>query len=176
MPSRNVRILVALAHARAGSARRAQSLANELAKANPSDTLLLFYWLPTIRAAAELELKHPAQANEILQGTADYELAAPLPLGPGTLYPVYVRGQAYLRLGQASRAAGEFQKFLDHPGCLVNFPLGALAHLQLGRAYALAGDKTKARAAYHDFFSLWKDADPDVPILMQAKVEYAKLD
>jgi len=175
MPSRNVRILVALALARAGSANRAQSLANDLAKANPLDTFLSFYWLPTIRAAAELDLGHPAQAIEILQGTAGYELAAPLPLAPSTLYPVYVRGQAYLRLGQASNAAGEFQKLLDHPGCLFNFPLGALAHLQLGRAYALAGDKTKAHAAYKDFLTLWKDADPDIPILKEAKAEYAKL-
>jgi DNA-binding winged helix-turn-helix (wHTH) protein/predicted Zn-dependent protease len=176
MPAKNVRILAALALARAGSAKRAQSLANELAKANPSDTLLNFYWLPTIRAAAELDLNHPAHAIEILQGTADYELAAPLPLAPSTLYPVYVRGQAYLRLGQASSAAGEFQKFLDHPGCLFNFPLGALAHLQVGRAYARAGDKAKARTAYQDFLRLWKDADPDIPILKQAKAEYAKLE
>ena len=165
-----------MAHARAGSAKRAQSLANELAKGNPSDTLLNFYWLPTIRAAAELDLNHPAQAIEILQVTADYELAQPGPLAATTLYPAYVRGQAYLQLGQASSAAGEFQKFLDHPAYLLNFPLGALAHLQLGRAYALAGDKGKSRAAYQDFLTLWKDADPDIPILKQAKAEYAKLD
>jgi tetratricopeptide (TPR) repeat protein len=105
----------------------------------------------------------------------DYELAAPLPLAASTLYPAYVRGQAYLRLGQASSATGEFQKILDHRSYLFNFPFSALAHLQLGRAYALAGDKTKARAAYQDFLTLWKDADPDVPILKQAKAEYAKL-
>jgi len=175
MPSKNVRILVALALARAGSAKRAQSLTNDLAKANPSDTLLSFYWLPTIRAAAELDLNHPAQAIEILHGTAGYELAAPLPLAPSTLYPVYVRGQAYLRLGQASSAAGEFQKFQDHSACLFNFPLGALAHLQIGRAYALQGDTAKAKAAYQDFLTLWKDADPDIPILKEAKAEYAKL-
>jgi serine/threonine protein kinase len=175
LPSKNVRILVALADARAGSAKLAQSLANELAKANPSDTLLNFYWLPTIRAAAELDLDHPAQAIAILQGTSAYELGQPLPLGPGTLYPVYVRGQAYLQLGQASKAATEYQKLLDHPGCVMNYPFGALAHLQLGRAYALAGDKTQARTAYQDFLTLWKNADPDIPILKQAKAEYAKL-
>ena len=86
-----------------------------------------------------------------------------------------MRGQAYLRLGQASQAAGEFQKLLDHPGCVMNFPLGALAHLELGRAYALAGDKPRTRTAYQDFLALWKDADPDIPILKQAKAEYAKL-
>jgi eukaryotic-like serine/threonine-protein kinase len=173
--SRDVKILAALALARAGFAKRAQILAVELAKANPSNTFLNTYWLPTIRAATELDLNHPAQAIEILQVAATYELGAPSPLGPSTLYPVYVRGQAYLRLDQASSAAGEFQKLLDHPGCVENFPLGALAHLQLGRAYALAGDKTKARAAYQDFLTLWKDADPDIPILKQAKAEYAKL-
>jgi tetratricopeptide (TPR) repeat protein len=96
-------------------------------------------------------------------------------LAASTLYPAYVRGQAYLQLGQASSAAGEFQKLLDHPGCVMNFSLGALARLGLGRAYALAGDKAKARAAYHNFLTLWKDADPDLPILKQAKAEYEKL-
>jgi tetratricopeptide (TPR) repeat protein len=91
------------------------------------------------------------------------------------LYPPYVRGQAYLRLGQANQAAAEFQKIIAHRGLVGNYPLGVLAHLQLGRAYALAGDTAKARAAYLEFFDLWKDADPDIPILKQAKVEYAKL-
>jgi serine/threonine protein kinase/Tfp pilus assembly protein PilF len=174
-PSRDVSILVALALARAGSVQRAQSLSDELAKANPANTILNFYWLPTIRAATELGLNHPAKAIEILQSTGAYELGGPGPLGPATLYPAYLRGQASLRLEQADRAASEFQKLLDHPGCLMNFPLGALARLQLARAYTLAGDKTKAHAAYEDFFSLWKDADPDIPILMAAKSEYAKL-
>ena len=96
-------------------------------------------------------------------------------MGPGTLYPAYLRGEAYLRLGRGSEAATEFQKLLGHPGVVLNFPLGALARLGLGRAYALQGDKTKARATYQDFLTLWKDADPDIPILKQAKVEYAKL-
>jgi eukaryotic-like serine/threonine-protein kinase len=174
-PSRDVEIMAALALARAGFANRAKTLANELAKANPSNTILNNYWLPTIRAATELNLNHPAQAIEILQGAGAYELGAPPPLGPGTLYPVYVRAQADLRLNQASSAAGEFQKLLDHPGCVMNFPLGALAHLELGRTYAVAGDKTRARAAYQDFLTLWKNADPDIPILNQAKAEYEKL-
>jgi eukaryotic-like serine/threonine-protein kinase len=173
--SRDVKTLVAVALARSGFVKRAQALADELAKTNPSNTILSSYWLPTIRAAVELNLNHPTQAIDILQAAAPYELGVPLPLGPGTLYPVYLRGQAYLSLNQASRAAVEFQKLLDHPGIVRNFPLGALAHLGLGRAYALAGDKTKARAVYQDFLMLWKDADLDIPILKQAKTEYAKL-
>ena len=173
--SRDVTILAALALARAGSVQRAQSLSGELAKANPANTVVNFYWLPTVRAAIELDLNHHAKGIEILQSTGAYELGGPNPLGPATLYPAYLRGQAYLRLAQADRAAGEFQKFLDRPGCLMNFPFGGLAHLQLGRAYALSGDTAKAKAAYQDFLTLWKDADPDLPILKEAKAEYAKL-
>ena len=93
----------------------------------------------------------------------------------GTLYAAYLRGEAYLKQGNGAAAAAEFQKFLDHRGLVVNFPLGALAHLQLGRAYAMAGDSAKARSSYQEFFALWKNADPDVPILQQAKTEYEKL-
>jgi eukaryotic-like serine/threonine-protein kinase len=174
-PFRDVKTLAALALARAGFANRAMNLANDLAKANPSNTILNDYWLPTIRAATELDLNHPAQAIEILQRTAPYELGAPSPLEPGTLYPVYVRGQAYLRLHRGSSAVSEFQKLPDHPGCVMNFPLGALAHLELGRAYALEGDNAKSRVAYQRFLTLWKDADPDIPILIAAKAEYTKL-
>ena len=91
------------------------------------------------------------------------------------LYPVYVRGEAYLAAHQGREAAAEFQKILDHRGIVLNEPIGALAHLQLGRAYAMQGDTAKARAAYQDFLTLWKDADPDIPILLQAKAEFAKL-
>lgn len=173
--SRDVTILAALALARAGSVQRAQNLSDKLAKANPANTILNFYWLPTVRSAIELDLNHHAKAIEILQSTGAYELGGPSPLGPATLYPAYLRGQAYLRLGQADTAAGEFQKFLDHPGCLMNFPFGALAHLKLGRAYAMRGDAAKAKAAYQDFLKLWKNADPDIPVLKQAKAEYARL-
>ena len=174
-PSRDVKTLAGLALARAGFAKRATNLADELAKANPSNTILNVYWLPTIRAAAELDLNRPAQAVEILQRAGPYELGAPGPLEPGTLYPVYVRGEAYLRLNQADMALKEFQKLPDHPGCVMNFPLGALAHLGLARAYAFQGETAKARGAYQDFLTLWKDADPDIPILKQAKAEYVKL-
>jgi lipopolysaccharide biosynthesis regulator YciM len=91
------------------------------------------------------------------------------------LYSVYVRGHAYLAARQGRKAVLEFQKILDHRGIVVSEPIGALAHLQLGRAYVLAGDKDKTRAAYQDFLTLWKDADPDFPILKEAKAEYAKL-
>ena len=114
---------------------------------------------------------------EQLRTATQYELGTPAPqfeVG-GSLYPAYVRGQAYLSLHQGAEAAAEFQKFLDHRGIAVNSPLGALARLQLGRAYVLAGDKTKARHAYLEFLELWKDADPDIPVLKQAKLEYAKL-
>jgi tetratricopeptide (TPR) repeat protein len=175
LPSRDVKTISALALARAGSAKRARTLADELAKDNPSNTLLNLYWVPTIRASAELDENRPRQALDKLRAAAAYELGQPPQMGPATLYPVYVRGEAYFRLGQAVQAASEFQKLLDHPGCVMNFPLGALAHLQLGRAYAMQGGTVKARAAYQDFFTLWKDADPDSPVLQQAKAEYAKL-
>jgi eukaryotic-like serine/threonine-protein kinase len=117
------------------------------------------------------------RAIETLQVTAPYELgnANPDPVVGAMMYPVYVRGQAYLLLHQGSAAAAEFQKFLDHRGVVVNCPLGALARLGSARAYALQDDDTKARAAYQDFLTLWKDADPNIPILKQAEAEYAKL-
>jgi len=118
-----------------------------------------------------------AKALELLHAATSYELGSPLPTPEwgGLLYPAYVRGQVYLRLHQGSEAAAEFQKFLDHRGIVGNCPLGALAHLQIGRAYALQGDTAKARAAYQDFLTLWKDSDTDIPILIAAKAEYAKL-
>ena len=107
-----------------------------------------------------------------------YELGAPHSTIHGffgALYPVYVRGEAYLAAHHGAEAATEFQKILDHRGIVVSDPIGALAHLQLGRAFALSGDKIKAKTAYQDFLTLWKDADPDIPILKQARTEYAKL-
>jgi len=121
--------------------------------------------------------KKPGDAIRILDDTSKYELGQAPPqidVG-GLLYPVYVRGEAYLAMARGSEAAREFQKFLDNRSVVQNFPLGALAHLGLGRAYTLQGDTPKARTAYQDFFALWKDADPDIPILIAAKAEYAKL-
>ena len=174
-PGRDVNVLGALALARAGEGARARSIVEALQKGNPSNTVLKLYWLPTLNAAIELDSRNPAQALVTLEATAPYELGGPAPMQLGTLYPAYLRGEAYLRQGNGTSAAAEFQKLLDHRGLTVNFPLGALAHLQLGRAYALSGDSTKARSAYQAFFALWKDADPDVSILKDAKAEFEKL-
>jgi eukaryotic-like serine/threonine-protein kinase len=128
------------------------------------------YRLPAISAAVALQRRDPKWAVELLQGTSAIELG-----DSGLLLPVYLRGQAYLMLHDGNAAAAEFQKFIDHRGRVGNFPWGALARLQLARTSALSGDKTKAKIAYQDFLTLWKDADPDIPILKQAKVESAKL-
>ncbi len=175
--SRDARILAALALAAAGDSSHAMTIADELHKQYPVNTTLNHYWLPTIRAYVELRAGHPAQAVSLLQDAAPYDLAFPLPQYSegGTLYPPYVRGQAHLALHQGQEAAAEFQKFIDHPTIVANYPLAALAHLGLARAYALQNETEKARTAYQDFFALWKDADPDIPILIQAKAEYAKL-
>ena len=152
-------------------------MAEKLSKDFPLNTVLQSYWLPTIRAAVALTSGKPADAIEQLRACAGYELGSPpnVPVLTATLYPVYVRGTAYLALRQGKEAATEFQKFIEHRGLIANYPLGALAHLGLGRAYALQGDTTKARTAYQDFLALWKDADPDLPILKEAEAEYAKL-
>jgi eukaryotic-like serine/threonine-protein kinase len=172
-PQRDVKVLAALTLARAGDLRRAQALTDELAKDYPDNTMLNFYWLPTIRAAIEISRHDPAQAIEVLRATSHYELGMPHPFGD--LRPIYVRGQAYLQLHDGPKAAVEFQKILDHRGIVQNSTIGALSHLGLARAYVLSGDVTKARAKFQDFFALWKDADPDIPILKQAKAEYARL-
>jgi serine/threonine protein kinase/tetratricopeptide (TPR) repeat protein len=166
--------ILSLAFARSGDAARAETLASGLDKQFPSDTMLQKYWLPTIRGSTELARKNPAGTLSALRG-ASYELGSN-DLGPGTnLYPIYIRAQAYLATQQGKEAAAEFQKILDHRSIVLNSPLGALAHLGVGRACSLQGDKAKARVAYQDFLALWKDADPDIPILKNAKAEYARL-
>jgi serine/threonine protein kinase/tetratricopeptide (TPR) repeat protein len=174
-PGRNVKLLAGLALARSGETAQAKALVDELEKNYPSETVLKVYWLPTIRAALDLNANNSTQAIESLEAAAPYELGEPEQFQLGTMYPVYVRGLAYLAAHNGTAAAGQFQRILDHPGIVINFPTGVLAHLQLGRAYAMAGDGAKAKAAYQDFSNLWKDADPDVPILKQAKAEFAKL-
>ena len=167
--SRDAKALAAMAFASAGEGAQGQSLADDLAKRS-EDTLVQSVWLPTIRAQGALEHNNSSRAIEILRAAIPYEL------GTGAaLNPVYVRGEAYLAARQGSEAAAEFQKILDHRGIVQNDPMGALAHLQIARAYMLQGDTAKARAAYQDFLALWKDADPDIPILIAAKAEYAKL-
>ena len=176
-PTRDVSILAALALARVGDADRAKQIADDLAERFPLNTVINHYWLPAIYASIEIRRANPAKALDILQTTAPYELGTPLPefeVG-GALYPVYVRGSAYLSLKKGKEAAAEFQKFLDQRGVAVNCPLAALARLQLGRAYALAGDSIKARDSYQQFFALWKDADSGIPVLQQAKAEYRQI-
>jgi tetratricopeptide (TPR) repeat protein len=174
-PGRDVNVLAALALARIGETARAKTLVQKLAKTYPSNTMLKFYWLPTVNAAMELKQGHSSQALALLEAGAPYELGWPPPLQVGTLYPAYLRGQAYFLAHDGTDAAAEFQKLLDHRGIVANFVTEALAHLQIGRAYAMAGDSAKAKAAYQDFLTLWRDADPDIPILKEAKAEYAKL-
>jgi len=171
---RDVKIAAAIALARTGDIRQAEALTKELDQDYPAHALLRLYWLSTIKAAIELQRDNSARAIADLQPVAPYELGAP-PTFMSNVYPAYVRGQANLLAHNGAAAAVEFQKFLDHRGIVLNFVTGSLAHLQLGRAYAMAGDRAKARAAYQDFFTLWKDADPDLAIFKQAKLEYAKL-
>ena len=173
---RGVQVFTALALARAGDSSYAERLAAELHNRFPLDTLLNIYWLPTIQATIEINRNHPSKAIELLEVAAPYELGLVSNLEFGALlYPPYVRGQAYLVLGEGGKASAEFQKFLDHRSLLVNNPLYALAYVQLARAYFLQGDSAKAKAAYRDFFALWKDADLDIPLLIAANSEYAKL-
>jgi len=173
---RDVQYGAALALALAGDATRTQALADDLGKRFSNDTIVHFNYLPTIHARLALSHNDSSKATKTLQSAAPYELGIP---GAGTfttaLYPVYVRAEAYLAGHQGSEAASEFQKILDHTGIVVNAPIGVLAHLGLARAYVLQGDTARASAAYQDFLTLWKDADPHVPILIAAKAEYAKL-
>jgi len=173
-PNRDVRAIAALALARAGDTAGAEKLATELDKTFPLDTWVQRYWLPTIRTGVALERKDPNRAIELLKVASTIEVGEPTNLSI-SMCPAYLRGEAYLMVHDGNRAAAEFQKFIDHRGVVMNFPWGALARLGLARAYALQGDTAKARAAYQDFLTLWKDADPDIPILKEAKAEYAKL-
>jgi serine/threonine protein kinase/tetratricopeptide (TPR) repeat protein len=199
-PNRDVRAIAALALARAGDTAGAEKLTAELDKTFPLDTLVQRYWLPTIRAGVALEGHDPDRAVELLKAASTVELGSITAALTVFLCPVYLRGEAYLLLHDGNRAAAEFQKFIDHRGVVMNFPWGALARLGLARAYAMqAGlpvaalsDRrkedgapraplqpdalAKARTAYQDFLTIWKDADPDIPILKEAKAEYAKLE
>jgi eukaryotic-like serine/threonine-protein kinase len=175
--SHDTEILAAIALGRAGDVQAAEKLAKDLEKQYPLDTLVNDYWLPVIRASGEIARNNPAKAIELLLPSAPYELASPVAwsgLG-GPMYPAYLRGEAYLQLRQGTDAAAEYQKILDNPGFMMACPLGALAQLGMARSFLIAGDPAKARSCYQKFLTLWKDADPDVPILIAAKAEYAKL-
>ena len=179
--SRDVEYGSAFALALSGDSSRSQGLTEDLSRRFPEDTIVRFTYVPTIRALVALNHNQPSKAVDLLQTAISYEGGTPIEggseflLGGGSLYPAYVRGLAYLASHHGAEAAAEFQKILNHRGIVISDPIGALAHLQLGRAYALARDNTTARSAYQDFLTLWKDADPDIPIFKQAKAEYAQL-
>jgi eukaryotic-like serine/threonine-protein kinase len=162
--------------ARSGEVERVEGISRDLQKRFPSNTIVQSYWLPAIRAQLALTRKHPEDAVDSLQAAVPIELGEPLSAqAPVCLYATYLRGEAYLAAKDGNGAAAEFRKLIDHRGITWSCVTGAVARLELGRAYALSGDKRKAQAAYQDFLTLWKDADPDIPILKQAKTEYARL-
>jgi hypothetical protein len=172
----------AFALALSGEPSRSRALAKDLETRFPEDTAVQSIYLPAIRALLALtddgKGGGASMAVELLQRARPYDQGVPPSISPmfiGPLYHVYVRGLAYLAAHQASEAAEEFQRILDHRSIVVSDPIGALAHLQVGRAFVLSGDTTKAKTAYQDFLALWTEADPDIPILKQAQAEYAKL-
>jgi tetratricopeptide (TPR) repeat protein len=176
---RDVQYAAGLALALSGDSSGSQALADDLDKRFPEDTFAKFTYVPVLRALSALERGKPTDGVEQLQIALRYELAVNgLNFNHfylGGLHSAYVRGEALMAAHRYAEAAAEFQKILDHRGIVGADPIAALAHVQLGRAFALSGDTIKAKAAYQDFFTLWKDADPDVPILRQAKAEYSKL-
>ncbi len=167
---RDVKASAALTLARIGDNTQAIALVDDLERNYPTYDLLKVYWLPTINAAIDINKGHSSQALMSLESATPYEVS-----WVANLYPAYVRGQAYLLAHNGTAAAFEFQKLLDHRAIVLNSIVGSLAHLQIGRAYVMTGDTAKAKAAYKEFIILWKDADSDIPILKQAKAEYAKL-
>lgn len=175
---REVEYAAAFALALSGNSRESEPLANDLERRFGEDTSVRFAYLPEIRALLALNHHQPSEAIEFLQIAVPYELGTPRSTIHGffgALYPLYVRGSAYLAAGQGSEAAAEFERILSYRGIVVSDPISTLARLQLGRAFALSGNKTKAKAAYQNFLALWKDADSDIPIFKQAKSEYSKL-
>jgi len=179
--SRDVEYGAAFALALSRDSSRAQTVIDDLSNRFPEDTVVQFTYLPSLRALLALNRGQPTNAVEMLQMAIPYEAGITVQggsevlLGAGNLDAAYVRGLAHLAAHHGAEAAAEFQKIVGHRGIVLSDPIGALAHLQLGRAYAMQGDAAKARAAYQDFLTLWKDADPDIPILKEAKAEYARL-
>ncbi len=171
-PGKDVQVVAALALARAGDLAMANKIADQLDQQYPHDTMMQGFSLPIIRAAIQLSNSNPGKAIDVLQEATPYEFGAQ---SIGYLYPAYLRGEAYLKAGQAQQAVAEYGKVTGHPGIVLNFVTGALARLQLARAQAMSGDHGAARKSYQDFLSAWKEADPDVPILEAAKAEYQRL-
>jgi tetratricopeptide (TPR) repeat protein len=171
---REVEYCAAYAMALSGETSQAQGMADDLARRFPENTVARFSYLPVLRAQLALNRGDATKAIEELQVAAPYEVGAARDFC-GALHPVYVRGEAYLAMAKGQLAAAEFQKILDHRGVVGSEPVGALAQLGLGRAWALAGEKGKARSAYEDFFKLWKSADSEIPILKRARAEYMNL-
>jgi tetratricopeptide (TPR) repeat protein len=179
---RHVTYAGALALAMAGDTNRAQTIADDLSRRFPEDTSVRFSYVPTLRALAALNANDPARAIELLRPAATYEFAQPGisfhgvgGVAFGAMYPTYVRGLSYLELHKSAEAAAEFQKTLEHPGVVLEDPMGALARLQLARAWTMAGDAGKAKATYEELLRVWKDADPAVPVISQARAEYDRL-
>jgi len=174
---RDVLYFAALTFAYSRDDARANALAGDLGKRFPEDTIVQFNYLPTLRAKLALNKGNAADAIESLKAAEPYDLGVSTdsPMNWSAMYPVFVRGEAYLAAGQGSDAVAELKRILDHPGIVLNQPIAALAHLGLARAYLLQGDRANAKAAYRDFLTLWKDADPDIPVLQQAKTGYQKL-
>ena len=173
--ARDVESISAVAVALAGDSAMAAGLAHDLSKRFPENTIVQFSYLPIIRAGIALHDHSYHNAIDVLRAAEPYEFGSPSQVVSFLLYPIYVRGLALLANGQGTDAAAEFKKILDRPGLVLNEPIAALAHLQLGRAHLLQGESAEAKVAYEAFLTLWKDADPDIPILKQAKAEYAKL-
>jgi DNA-binding winged helix-turn-helix (wHTH) protein len=170
---RGQRMILALSLARSGRTDEAERLVHEVSQEAPLDTVVQKYLVPTVQAAVKLQKHDPNAAIDLLRGTIQYDLAYTMSFD--YLYPAYIRGLAYLELGDGRSAAGEFQKLIDNPGLCLGYITGPLARLQLGRAERLMGDNASARESYEEFLNIWKDAEPDLPIYRQAKAEYAQL-
>ncbi|HUE43978.1 MAG TPA: protein kinase [Candidatus Sulfotelmatobacter sp.] len=172
---RDVELLSSLVYAQLGDAAASQKISDRINRESPVDTLIQGFWLPSIRASLELSHGSAQHAVELLEASQPYDLGQPSQFQVSTAFPAYLRGVAYLKAGNPAQAIPQFQKIIDNRGAVLNFITYPLAQLGIARAYAASGDTTKARAAYSTFLGLWKDADPALPLLQQAKSEYAKL-
>jgi hypothetical protein len=172
---RDVVAMAAISLGLAGDFAQAARLSDDLGKRFPEDTVVRYNLAPAIRAAAALRRGEAEHAIDALAASLPYETGQTSQDVAFALYPIYLRGEAYLAAKQGPAAAAEFQKILDHPGLVENELIGALARVELGRAHAMAHETNKAKVAYSDFLTLWKAADPDLPILSQAKTEFVKL-